>query len=235
MLLGLLRSLLSQGPHTLHMWSYPNGEEGAITYQADKLSAATNPDVAHSVAISFLLDCYSFPVALPNSLPTSGSCEGPSSALTQSGSPTISSPRSPAVNKPAHVSPGQAAPEPGSRDTNSECFRRLREESVLYHSALPRYFRNVNWMNHKVVQNVHWLVGNCYPEELDLTVALELLSLDFPDMMVRRLAVQRLESLSNEDVLKYLLQLVQVCTLLTNTARMRSGAAMTQEFQRLPQ
>lgn len=70
-------------------------------------------------------------------------------------------------------------------------------------------------MNHKIVQDVHWLLGNCNPEELDITVALELLGMDFPDMMVRRLAVQRLESLSNDDVLKYLLQLVQVCTIIT--------------------
>lgn len=86
---------------------------------------------------------------------------------------------------------------------------------MLYYSVLPHYLRNIDWMNHKMVQNVHWLLENCNPEELDLTVALELLSLDFPDMLVRRLAVQRLESLSNDDVLKYLLQLVQVCTVIT--------------------
>lgn len=51
-------------------------------------------------------------------------------------------------------------------------------------------------------------------------MALELLSMDFPDVTVRRLAVQRLESLSNDDVLKYLLQLVQVCACIqTNTAK----------------
>lgn len=43
--------------------------------------------------------------------------------------------------------------------------------------------------------------------------------MDFPDMMVRRLAVQRLESLSNVDVLKYLLQLVQVCPVITQERR----------------
>lgn len=82
---------------------------------------------------------------------------------------------------------------------------------MLYYSLLPHYFRNVDWMNRKMVQDVHWLLGNCNPEEIDLTGALELLSMDFPDLMVRRLAVQRLESLSNDEVLKYLLQLVQVC------------------------
>lgn len=69
-------------------------------------------------------------------------------------------------------------------------------------------------MNRGVVEDVHWLLGNWDPGELDLTVALELLSMDFADETVRRLAVQRLESLSNDDVLKYLLQLVQVCVCI---------------------
>lgn len=43
----------------------------------------------------------------------------------------------------------------------------------------------------------------CNPEEWDLTVAPELLSIYIPDTMVRRLAVQRLESLSIDDVLNY--------------------------------
>lgn len=200
-------------------------EEGAITYQADKLSTATNPDVAESVAISFLLERYSFPVALPNSLPPLSDCERPSSALTQNQSTTTSLPRSsspdiaPAVVTTSHLKPAQALPRghapPGARD----CLKRFREESVLYYSVLPHYFRNVDWMNHKMVQDVHWLLGNCNPEELDLTVALELLSMDFPDMMVRRLAVQRLESLSNDEVLQYLLQLVQVCAVITKECR----------------
>lgn len=61
-----------------------------------------------------------------------------------------------------------------------------------------------------MVEDVHWLLGNWDPGEVDITVALELLSMDFADVTVRRIAVQRLESLSNDDVLKYLLQLVQV-------------------------
>uniref|UniRef100_A0A3Q4I9I4 Phosphatidylinositol 4,5-bisphosphate 3-kinase catalytic subunit gamma isoform-like n=1 Tax=Neolamprologus brichardi TaxID=32507 RepID=A0A3Q4I9I4_NEOBR len=75
------------------------------------------------------------------------------------------------------------------------------------------YLRNVDWMNRNSVEDVHWLLGYWQPEELDVTVALELLSMDFADEFVRRLAVKRLESLSNDDVLKYLLQLVQVCIL----------------------
>uniref|UniRef100_A0A3B5BLG2 Phosphatidylinositol 4,5-bisphosphate 3-kinase catalytic subunit gamma isoform-like n=1 Tax=Stegastes partitus TaxID=144197 RepID=A0A3B5BLG2_9TELE len=95
----------------------------------------------------------------------------------------------------------------------SLCWYLTADESIHYASSLPQYLRNIDWMNRKVVEDVHWLLGNWDPEELDVTLALELLSMDFADEKVRRLAVQRLESLSNDDVLKYLLQLVQVCTL----------------------
>uniref|UniRef100_A0A8C6TB16 Si:rp71-17i16.5 n=1 Tax=Neogobius melanostomus TaxID=47308 RepID=A0A8C6TB16_9GOBI len=65
-------------------------------------------------------------------------------------------------------------------------------------------------MDRQTVEDVHWLLENWgAPESLDLAVALELLSLDFIDHKVRRLAVRRLDCLSNDEVLKYLLQLVQ--------------------------
>lgn len=75
----------------------------------------------------------------------------------------------------------------------------------------PQHLHNVDWMSCRVVEDVHRLLENLDPRSLDVTVALELLSIDFADVLVRRLAVKKLKSLSNEDVLKYLLQLVQVC------------------------
>ncbi|XP_070694974.1 phosphatidylinositol 4,5-bisphosphate 3-kinase catalytic subunit gamma isoform [Pempheris klunzingeri] len=214
------RSILSQGPCTLHMWSYPDLEDEAITYQADKLSSATNPDVADSMAISFLLDRYSFPVVLPNSFspPDCSNSPDSSSKSTASSHPRSSSP-SPPRTEPSclHLKPLQDRstdsvtirdPSPVA-STRKVCLKRFREESIRYASNLPHYLRNVDWMNRRVVEDVHWLLGNWDPGELDITVALELLSMDFADVTVRRLAVQRLESLSNDDVLKYLLQLVQ--------------------------
>ncbi|KAM7404246.1 hypothetical protein PAMP_011612 [Pampus punctatissimus] len=214
------RSVLSQGPYTLHMWSYPDLEEEAITYQADKLSSATNPDIADSMAISFLLDRYSFPVVLPNSFSSSEYSSSPNSKSAESRAAPSSSPSSafPSPDSSSlHVKPlqGQSTDSITLRcpspvfSTNKACLRRFREESIRYASNLPHFLRNVDWMNRGVVEDVHWLLGNWDPGELDLTVALELLSMDFADEMVRRLAVQRLESLSNDDVLKYLLQLVQ--------------------------
>uniref|UniRef100_A0A3Q3F2Z4 Phosphatidylinositol 4,5-bisphosphate 3-kinase catalytic subunit gamma isoform-like n=1 Tax=Labrus bergylta TaxID=56723 RepID=A0A3Q3F2Z4_9LABR len=93
-------------------------------------------------------------------------------------------------------------------------MKRFQQDSFCNASILPHYLRNVDWMNCRVVEDVHLLVETLDPEELDVTVALELLSMEFADVTVRRLAVKRLESLSNDDVLKYLLQLVQVCVSL---------------------
>lgn len=92
--------------------------------------------------------------------------------------------------------------------------KEFRKKSLCNASTLPHYLHNVDWLSCKVVEDVHRLLENLDPRLLDVTVALELLSIDFADVLVRRLAVKRLKSLSNEDVLKYLLQLVQVCSCL---------------------
>uniref|UniRef100_A0A3Q2QNK6 phosphatidylinositol 3-kinase n=1 Tax=Fundulus heteroclitus TaxID=8078 RepID=A0A3Q2QNK6_FUNHE len=190
------RSVLSQGPYTLHMWSYPDPEDGAITYQADKLSSATNPHIDESMAISFLLDRYSFPVVLPN---TFSHNDGSANSLSPHGK-TLQGPKTDKVTL--------RSPSPVF-NTKRDCLKRFREESVQYGSNLPHFLRNVDWLDRRVVEDVHWLLGLWHPGELDVHVALELLSMDFPDEIVRQLAVQRLESLHNDDVLKYLLQLVQ--------------------------
>ncbi|KAJ8016533.1 hypothetical protein DPEC_G00008230 [Dallia pectoralis] len=183
------RSVLTQGTHTLHMWAYPGHEEEAFTYKADKLSTANNPDVADSMAITFFLDRYGFPVFLPHS---TSSLE---SSCSPGQSPTVSNPFTRYSSSPVI--------------TDNALMRRFREESVQYASNLPQFLRKVNWLRPLSVQEVHWLLSQWEPQELDVSVALELLSIDFSDEIVRKLAVQRLESLSNDEVLKYLLQLVQ--------------------------
>lgn len=208
------RSVLSQGPYTLHMWSHPGLDDEAITYQADKLSTATNPDIADSMAISFLLDRYSFPVVVPNTVTNSECSNSRERETHESHVPPplpikrYSLPANSLADNVTLKSPTTAI------NTKKPCLRRFREESVRYASSLPQYLRNVDWMNRNSVEDVHWLLGYWQPEELDVTVALELLSMDFADEFVRRLAVKRLESLSNDDVLKYLLQLVQVCVYM---------------------
>lgn len=212
------RSVLSQGSYTLHMWSYRHGEKEAVTYQADKLSSATNTDVSESMAISFLLDHYSFPVVLPNCLSSQSSSTFSSTqspkAPSSSPHPSTSPSRDPSSLHPLQDQSHNTVTFRSTSsvyNTDQASLRRFREESVRYASNLPHFLRKVKWAKRAEVEDVHWLLGNWDPGDLDLTVALELLSMDFVDEIVRRLAVQRLESLSNDDVLKYLLQLVQVC------------------------
>uniref|UniRef100_A0AAY4DF24 phosphatidylinositol 3-kinase n=1 Tax=Denticeps clupeoides TaxID=299321 RepID=A0AAY4DF24_9TELE len=192
------KSSLSQGPHTLHMWPFPDQENEAFTHEADKLSTASNPDVANSMAITFLLDRYSFPVVIPQGR----ACPevlSPSSDSTLP--PFLSSKQRDIAEKDTHAS--------YSLFTTGKHLQRFREESVRYSSNLPQFLRSVDWLHPGAVQDVHWLLSHWEPQDLDLPVALELLSVDFADEKVRSLAVRRLELLSNEELLRYLLQLVQ--------------------------
>uniref|UniRef100_A0A8C5FCH8 phosphatidylinositol 3-kinase n=1 Tax=Gadus morhua TaxID=8049 RepID=A0A8C5FCH8_GADMO len=183
------RSLLSQGPYNLHMWPYLGQEGEVVTYQADRLSSATNPDVTHCMAISLLLDRYSFPVVLPNGAT----------------SPEPRQTRKRLIGRPISI----GLPPLFPLSVHPRPLTLPHEQSVHYTANLPTFLRSVDWLKRNVVEDVHWLLEHLEPEELDLSVALELLSFDSIDESVRRLVVQRLESLSNDEVLMYLLQLVQ--------------------------
>ena len=117
--------------------------------------------------------------------------------------------------------PGVAANAPtASIGSDKAHLKRFgKEQSVHYTANLPTFLRSVDWLKRNVVEDVHWLLEHLEPEVLDLSVALELLSFDSIDESVRRLVVQRLESLSNDEVLLYLLQLVQVCIQLPRGGR----------------
>lgn len=196
------------------MWTFPYHENEGKAYEADKLSTATNPDITNSMAISFLLDRYHFPVVLPGGFSERECSRGSLPSLNRPPS-VLFSPTTPRLSKMESVSiPDNSSPVESvlpSSSNNRDCLEKFRENIIRYSMNLPQYLRNVKWSNRRAVEDIHWLLGNCAPADLDLTVALELLSIDFPDLTVRKLAVQRLENLSNDDVLKYLLQLVQVC------------------------
>ncbi|KAL4655409.1 phosphatidylinositol 4,5-bisphosphate 3-kinase catalytic subunit gamma isoform-like [Arapaima gigas] len=201
------RSVLSQGLHTLYMWPFPEQEEEVFTYEADKLSSATNPNQVSSMAITFLLDRYSFPVVLPRGYGPPGICPSPKNPnahgtdLAFCGSGSIQA---------SPVSSDGEVPALSPTDMSDKVsLRRFKEESAHYGANLPQFLRTVNWLNPSTVHDVHWLLCHWDPEDLKIPIALELLSVDFADELVRKLAVQRLESLSNEELLRYLLQLVQ--------------------------
>ncbi|KAK1801769.1 hypothetical protein P4O66_022399, partial [Electrophorus voltai] len=169
-------------------------EEEAFTYEADKLSTATNPDVVKSMAITFILDQYSFPVVLPHSRMSTGAMTPPSTVSLSS------DPRSSQTEMSYQSSP---------TSSSEHSLKSFREKSVLYASNLPQFLCKVDWLKPSAVQDIHWLLDHCVPQDLELAVALELLSVNYTDEKVRKLAVQRLEMISNEELLRYLLQLVQ--------------------------
>ncbi|XP_064154224.1 phosphatidylinositol 4,5-bisphosphate 3-kinase catalytic subunit gamma isoform isoform X3 [Anguilla rostrata] len=184
------KSVLRQGLHSLHMWAFPEEEASSLlTYEADKLSSAANPDQVNSMAITFLLDRYSYPIVLPNST----SSHGPCSSTTASDGDEA----------------GDATTSPLSMLGDAASLKKLKTQSVHYSAHLPQYLRKVNLLKPLAVQDIHWLLRNWDPKDLDVPTALELLSVDFADEQVRKLAVQKLETLSNDDILRYLLQLVQ--------------------------
>lgn len=161
----------------------------------------------------------------PSSTSAAASRKGSAPGLASSTAPGLASSTTSSQHSELHVRTSQSpvadfpsvtatSPTPliGSVPGNLKRFR--KEQSVRYTSNLPHFLRSVDWLKRNVVEDVHWLLENLEPEELDLSVALELLSFDFIDERVRGLAVQRLEILSNDEVLKYLLQLVQVCVIL---------------------
>ncbi|MGH0181163.1 UNVERIFIED_CONTAM: hypothetical protein FKN15_006002 [Acipenser sinensis] len=181
------RSLLCQGEHILHMWPFPEKEEDLFTYDADKMSSKTNPDTANSMAISIIMDSYRFPVVLPHSRASNPSCINP-----------VSSDLSPEEN---------SLPTPGL--TNKDLLRGFTEVCSQYGVSLPKFLSTINWGDPTAVQDIHWLVSHWNPVDLDIAIALELLSIHFADEHIRRMSIKRLERLHNDELLRYLLQLVQ--------------------------
>ncbi|KAJ8265228.1 hypothetical protein COCON_G00143270 [Conger conger] len=183
------KSVLRQGLQSLHMWPFAEQEGDVLTYEADKLSTATNPDQVNSMAITVLLDQYNYPVVLPNSTSSHGRCSSPTASDVEE--------------------VGDMSMSPLSMSGDTANLMRLKKQSVHFSANLPQYLRKVDWLKPRAVQDVHWLLHNWDPKDLDVPTALGLLSVDFADEQVRKLAVEKLESLSNDDILRYLLQLVQ--------------------------
>ncbi|XP_014350198.1 phosphatidylinositol 4,5-bisphosphate 3-kinase catalytic subunit gamma isoform [Latimeria chalumnae] len=188
------RSLLQQGEHVLHMWPYQMQEAGLFTNEAERLSSKTNPEIETSMAISIIFDSYCFPLALPYSKTSkSSSFSRPSTYQHQSKSKSMEESMLP---NPVTVS-------------GKESLRRFSEESARYGTSLPRFLSTINWGDMEAVQDLHWLLQHWDPHNLDIVIALELLSINFADEKIRKMSVDRLEELQNDELMRYLLQLVQ--------------------------
>ncbi|KAG8005792.1 Phosphatidylinositol 4 [Nibea albiflora] len=181
------RSLLRQGEFILHMWKMPEkSEESSSSINADKLTSATNPDKASSMAIAILLDKYCYPVVLPKSRDVGrdlGSEEAEGGERGQREMPNHLKKQFAAIVATDPLHP--LSPE---------------DKELLWH------FRHECMRDPSVASPVSILF---LFSGLDVGLAMQLLDCHYSDAQVRSMAVRKLETLEDDDVLRYLLQLVQ--------------------------
>ncbi|XP_077401425.1 phosphatidylinositol 4,5-bisphosphate 3-kinase catalytic subunit gamma isoform [Vanacampus margaritifer] len=205
------RSLLRQGEFVLHMWKMPekSEESSSSSINADKLTSATNPDKASSMAIAILLDKYCYPVVLPKSRDLSrdgasaaedpegcerGQREMPNHLKKQFGAIVATDPLHP------------LSPE------DKELLWHFRHECMRDPRAYPKLLSSVRWGKQEDALATHRLLERCTAWDssvLDVGLAMQLLDCHYSDAQVRSIAVRKLETLEDDDVLRYLLQLVQ--------------------------
>uniref|UniRef100_A0A3B4XYX8 Phosphatidylinositol 4,5-bisphosphate 3-kinase catalytic subunit gamma isoform n=1 Tax=Seriola lalandi dorsalis TaxID=1841481 RepID=A0A3B4XYX8_SERLL len=195
------RSLLRQGEFILHMWKMPEkSEESSSSINADKLTSATNPDKASSMAIAILLDKYCYPVVLPKSRDVSRDVsrdavrEMPNHLKKQFGAIVATDPLHP------------LSPE------DKELLWHFRQECMRDPRAYPKLLGSVRWGKQEDVLATHRLLERSSAWDssgLDVGLAMQLLDCHYSDAQVRSMAVRKLETLEDDDVLRYLLQLVQ--------------------------
>ncbi|KAI5094270.1 phosphatidylinositol 4,5-bisphosphate 3-kinase catalytic subunit gamma isoform isoform X1 [Silurus meridionalis] len=197
------RSLLRQGEFILHMWKMPEKSEDNSNVNADKLTSATNPDKTSSMAIAVLLDKYCYPVALPKSRESRdaseiegerGKREMPNHLRKQFDQIVTTDPLHPLSAE------------------DKELLWHFRLECVRHPAAYPKFLGSVKWGKQEAVTITHQLLERSTAWDrspLDVGLAMQLLDCHFSDANVRTMAVRKLETLGDDDVLRYLLQLVQ--------------------------
>ncbi|XP_078536462.1 phosphatidylinositol 4,5-bisphosphate 3-kinase catalytic subunit gamma isoform [Lissotriton helveticus] len=194
------RFLLRQGDYVLHMWKIPGKGEEQGSINADKLTSATNPDKETSMAISIVLDKYCHPIALPKHRATTDPegdrvrTEMPNQLRKQLEEIVATDPLNPLT------------PE------DKELLWHFRYESIKHPKAYPKLLSSVKWGQQEIVEKTYQLLTkrDAWDQSvLDVGLTMQLLDCNFSDENVRGMAVQKLETLPDDDVLHYLLQLVQ--------------------------
>uniref|UniRef100_A0A8C2ZW33 Phosphatidylinositol-4,5-bisphosphate 3-kinase, catalytic subunit gamma n=1 Tax=Cyclopterus lumpus TaxID=8103 RepID=A0A8C2ZW33_CYCLU len=195
------RSLLRQGEFILHMWKMPEkSEESSSSINADKLTSATNPDKASAMAVAILLDKYCYPVVLPKSRNAGNRDDGgrdremPNHLKKQFAAIVATDPLHP------------LSPE------DKELLWHFRHECIRDPRAYPKLLGSVRWGRQEDVLATHRLLERSSAWDssgLDVGLAMQLLDCHYSDAQVRSMAVRKLETLEDDDVLRYLLQLVQ--------------------------
>ncbi|XP_072509174.1 phosphatidylinositol 4,5-bisphosphate 3-kinase catalytic subunit gamma isoform [Notamacropus eugenii] len=194
------RFLLRHGEYVLHMWKISGKGEDQGSINADKLTSATNPDKDNSMSISILLDNYCHPIALPKHR-TTPDPEGdrvrgemPNQLRKQLEEIIATDPLNPLTAK------------------DKELLWHFRYESLKHPKAYPKLFSSVKWGQQEIVAKTYQLLARREAwdqSDLDVGLTMQLLDCNFSDENVRAIAVQKLENLEDDDVLHYLLQLVQ--------------------------
>ncbi|XP_017349775.1 phosphatidylinositol 4,5-bisphosphate 3-kinase catalytic subunit gamma isoform [Ictalurus punctatus] len=198
------RSLLRQGEFILHMWKMPEKSEDNSSVNADKLTSATNPDKTSSMAIAVLLDKYCYPVALPKSRDSRDA-------------PEMEGERGKKREMPNHLRKQfdqivATDPLHPLSVEDKELLWHFAHECVRHPTAYPKFLGSVKWGKQEAVMATHRLLERSTAWDqspLDVGLAMQLLDCHFSDANVRTMAVRKLETLGDDDVLRYLLQLVQ--------------------------
>ncbi|XP_019364963.1 PREDICTED: phosphatidylinositol 4,5-bisphosphate 3-kinase catalytic subunit gamma isoform isoform X1 [Gavialis gangeticus] len=194
------RFLLRSGEYVLHMWKIPGKGEEQGSINADKLTSATNPDKENSMAVSIVLDKYCHPIALPKHRITSDTrgdgarTEMPNQLRKQLEEIIATDPLNPLTAE------------------DKELLWHFRYESIKHPKAYPKLLSSVKWGQQDLVAKTYQLLAKKEAWDqstLDVGLTMQLLDCNFSDENVRAMAVQKLESLEDDDVLHYLLQLVQ--------------------------
>uniref|UniRef100_A0A4W5RDG3 Phosphatidylinositol 4,5-bisphosphate 3-kinase catalytic subunit gamma isoform n=1 Tax=Hucho hucho TaxID=62062 RepID=A0A4W5RDG3_9TELE len=202
------RSLLRQGEFILHMWKMPEKTEDNSSVNADKLTSATNPDKASSMVVAILLDKYCYPVALPKS--REGKEAGGEGREAEGG-------KRGQREMPNHLrkqfeSIVETDPLHPLSQEDKELLWHFREECMRHPRAYPKLLGSVRWGRQEAVLTTHGLLERSSVWDrsvLDVGLAMQLLDCHYSDAHVRSMAVRKLETLGDDDVLRYLLQLVQ--------------------------
>uniref|UniRef100_A0A8C7F0Q1 Phosphatidylinositol 4,5-bisphosphate 3-kinase catalytic subunit gamma isoform n=1 Tax=Oncorhynchus kisutch TaxID=8019 RepID=A0A8C7F0Q1_ONCKI len=202
------RSLLRQGEFILHMWKMPEKTEDNSSVNADKLTSATNPDKASSMAVAILLDKYCYPVALPKSREgKEAGGEGREAEGGERGQREMPN----HLRKQFEAIVETDPLHPLSQE-DKELLWHFREECMRHPRAYPKLLGSVRWGRQEAVLATHRLLERSSVWDrsvLDVGLAMQLLDCHYSDAHVRSMAVRKLETLGNDDVLRYLLQLVQ--------------------------
>jgi hypothetical protein len=189
------RALLRQGLLRLNLWPVAVGDGTTSSAPSPMGSTAVNPDGNTSVALYIELDTYMHPVACP----TGGWGEERSIQPETTPRKEMKEELDTVIN---------ADPLTTLTKAQKELVWSCRSYCSHVPQAFPKLLRSIDWADLAQVSEIHRLLEVWAP--ITLEVALELLDYHFADDKVRSLAVHRLEKLTNEELMLFLLQLTQV-------------------------